>query len=114
MRAGRAARTAVRCAEKLRKRATPLNYEAFCRRRLEGQNNSEVATALGLSRKAAQRRYERVVRTWESLTDELAVIDAAAMSRVLGVPTDEGYFGNFFKILTVPPKNLRGIFDFDG
>ena len=44
--------------QRLRKLASPLNYEAFCRRCLDGQNNNEVAIALGLSPKAAQRRYE--------------------------------------------------------
>jgi RNA polymerase sigma factor (sigma-70 family) len=58
----------------LRGRTVPRNYEVFCRRFFDHQRVSDVAAALGLTPKAVQRRYDRVLREWRSLVKDFSVV----------------------------------------
>ena len=59
---------------KLQMRTSAKGFDVFCRRYVDGQTNDEVAAALGMTPKAAQRCYDRTMRKWQATTRGLGIL----------------------------------------
>ncbi len=57
----------------LRRRTSPESYEVFHRRFFLGQPFKEIAAALGMTPKAARRRYDRTKQKWSRLAGDLDI-----------------------------------------